>query len=264
MITFTEDFQRRLRAVLAKHTGREIPADVGIDVISDGAGYDDSRGMDYWIEIRSTGYPYATYSYDEPGAWPRLLADLEAVPDETEENKQPKTALDVIEPLTSEQSDVLVMISDRGRGRLAGADFSNATGLYEHGLAYLNSGHWNLTALGRDAVAKIKAAAAPANPPLAFVRVEQITPAAPAQWYAWDELGAKYYLRYRRGQGTVEADIGTDRQPVVVREFRYGDSLDGAISLTDFAEQAGIALAGEAAADELTRLGQQMNPEGYR
>lgn len=86
MSTFTEDFQRRLRAVLAKHTGREIPDNAVIEIVADGASYgdDDSRGLDLELRIRtviSSGV-FAEHIYDEPGAGVRLVADLEAVPDE--------------------------------------------------------------------------------------------------------------------------------------------------------------------------------------
>jgi hypothetical protein len=80
--TFQEDFQRRLRAVLAKHTGATIPDGVLVVVRADGAGYDDdSRGMDHEIVVYADGAPWATCSYEEPGAGARLLADLDAVPD---------------------------------------------------------------------------------------------------------------------------------------------------------------------------------------
>lgn len=82
MSTFTEDFQRRLRVVLAKRTGREIPADAKVEIATEGSawGEDQSVEMDLSIEIRVRGR--GGYSYEEPGAWPRLLADLEAVPGE--------------------------------------------------------------------------------------------------------------------------------------------------------------------------------------
>lgn len=77
---FTEDFQRRLRAVLSSKTGRKIPESARV-VIGTGASgsEDDTRGLDTWVEISSGWNEVVAYEYAEPNAWPRLLADLEAV-----------------------------------------------------------------------------------------------------------------------------------------------------------------------------------------
>jgi len=74
--------------------------------------------------------------------------------------------------------------------------------------------------------------------------------ACPSQWDAWDADGKYYYLRYRHGHGSVThysgpgwADgIGLEEGQLIA-SFRYGHPLDGDISLADFAQHAGIALA---------------------
>lgn len=84
MTTFSDDFLRRLRAVLAKRTGEEIPDDAEVRIVPSAAGNeDDSSGLDTALTIETATWSHR-FSYDEPGAWQRLLADLEAVPDETE------------------------------------------------------------------------------------------------------------------------------------------------------------------------------------
>lgn len=80
----TEDFERRLRAVLAAKTGRDISDDTPVRVEAQSYGSDDdTRGIDraLRIEAQSSSGGYDGYDYDEPGAWLRLLADMEAVPD---------------------------------------------------------------------------------------------------------------------------------------------------------------------------------------
>lgn len=79
---------------------------------------------------------------------------------------------------------------------------------------------------------------------ITLVRAIQTCSACPSQWDAWDAAGNYYYLRYRWGHGTItqypDADSLDLRAPDV--QFSYGDSLDGVISLEDFAEKAGITL----------------------
>jgi hypothetical protein len=78
MSAFNDEFQRRLRAVLELRTRAPIPSDAVVTVESRAYGSDDdSRGLDCEIRIST---PVTSYGYDEPGAWPKLLADLEAVP----------------------------------------------------------------------------------------------------------------------------------------------------------------------------------------
>jgi hypothetical protein len=83
---FVEDFQRRLRAVLALRTGWEIPESTFVAVSTRYATNDSheliTRGNTGWIGLAAVlqeGEFAASYDYDEPGAWSKLLADLEAV-----------------------------------------------------------------------------------------------------------------------------------------------------------------------------------------
>lgn len=82
-MNFAEDFDRRLRAVLASKLGRTIPDDVAVKVEAYSWGSDDdTRGVDRAIRIEAVGSGFfGDYDYEEPGAWLRLLADLEAVPE---------------------------------------------------------------------------------------------------------------------------------------------------------------------------------------
>lgn len=88
---------------------------------------------------------------------------------------------------------------------------------------------------------------------LTLVRVIQTCLACPSQWDAWDADGRYYYLRYRYGTGKVKhyrtedwAESPQDELIAVVAEFEHGHPLDGVISLEEFAERAGIAIAGDA------------------
>lgn len=82
-----------------------------------------------------------------------------------------------------------------------------------------------------------------------IVRAVQTCGACPAQWDAWDDQGRYWYLRYRYGRGSAEqyADEAwyedRDAQPAAVAEFECGGSLDGSISLEEFAERAGMTLS---------------------
>jgi hypothetical protein len=83
-LNFPEDFQHRLRAVLSWKTGRKIPEGTPVEILTRAEGSDnDSRGLETWITLsafcRSGRKGYVTYGYPEPGAWPRLLANLGAV-----------------------------------------------------------------------------------------------------------------------------------------------------------------------------------------
>lgn len=164
--TFTEDLQRRLRAVLSLRVQAPLPADIPIEVAPVAVGDVEGSPARLDLELRTTAHPFAAWPYEAPDAWGKLLADLAMVPDGP--------------------------------------------------------------------------AVAPPLPPRAFVRVKMLTNACPSQWYAWDELDAQYYLRYRWGRGTVEAVITPEHEHLLVRDFKHGDELDGVISLDDFARLAGI------------------------
>lgn len=78
---------------------------------------------------------------------------------------------------------------------------------------------------------------------LCLVRIEQITAAAPSQWWAWDADGNKYYLRYRFGKGTITQLVhGADLmyEDPVIRRFRHGDGMDSYITLDEFAAHAKV------------------------
>jgi hypothetical protein len=78
---------------------------------------------------------------------------------------------------------------------------------------------------------------------LRLVRVEQITPAAPSQWWAWDADGNKYYLRYRFGKGAITLLVhGGDLmyEDPVIRRFRHGDGMDSYITIDEFAALAKV------------------------
>lgn len=80
---------------------------------------------------------------------------------------------------------------------------------------------------------------------ITIVRAEQITAGCPAQWHAWDANGRYYYLRYRYGTGTVEADtVGGQRIATfsTYDPLDPGSALDGFIELHEFANLAGITL----------------------
>lgn len=85
---------------------------------------------------------------------------------------------------------------------------------------------------------------------LTLVRIIQTCIACPAQWDAWDAEGNYYYLKYRGGHGQVRqyetadwVEAAEDELVRIVADFRYGHPLDGSLSLEDFAELAGIAIA---------------------
>lgn len=76
-------------------------------------------------------------------------------------------------------------------------------------------------------------------PPLGgikLVKAHMTSSACPSQWNAEGDDGTKYYLRYRWGEGTMEDALNG----VPVASFDTGDSMDGVISLPEFAEKAGI------------------------
>lgn len=82
---------------------------------------------------------------------------------------------------------------------------------------------------------------------ITIVRAVRTCRACPSQWDAWDADGRYYYLRYRFGYGTVEVAAGPDAYvgdgSEVIAEFEHGGPYDGEISLGEFAELAGLALA---------------------
>lgn len=327
---FTDEFERRLRAVLALRAQAPLPADIPVEMYAIGGADIEGNPIPRELEIRTTAHPYAAWSYEEPGAWGKLLADLEAVGepaarpltrqesgllaklndeggqhlaatftyplsvlaergliqehgllwyitpagraavedlrrsgDETDQVHQdprvdritrqgrkngvdpnaftsaPRRALDVIAPLSPEESDLLVMLADKARPRLDSAQLALAAALAERGrgLTYLRGDYWSLTVFGLDVAAEIKAAAEPASPPIAFVRAERLAGPGVSQWWAWDELGTKYILTFIHGVGTVcTARLGADWPPV--RQFEHGTSRQ--ITLEAFAEHAGI------------------------
>lgn len=82
------------------------------------------------------------------------------------------------------------------------------------------------------------------------VKAVQTCSACPAQWDAWDSLGRYWYLRYRHGYGEARQypqgpgwwEAETVEPATEVLSFEFGDSLDGYIELTEFAEKAGLRL----------------------
>lgn len=81
-----------------------------------------------------------------------------------------------------------------------------------------------------------------------LVRVEQTGTVSPSQWNAWDAEGNYYYLRYRYGKGSVwsaksEEDLDASGNYDVVCEWSYGHSLDGYISLEEFARHSSLELS---------------------
>lgn len=80
-VSFSDDFDRRLRVLLTAKTGKVIPPESKVTIETTASGnQDDSYGLDRGIEVRAIGAGvYAEVSYDEPGAWLRLLADLDAL-----------------------------------------------------------------------------------------------------------------------------------------------------------------------------------------
>jgi hypothetical protein len=88
------------------------------------------------------------------------------------------------------------------------------------------------------------------SPDVTLTRVTQTSLACPSQWDGWDEAGNYYYLRYRGGHGSVRqyatpgwADSDEDQLIRHVAAFDHGHPLDGSITLAEFCERAGIALA---------------------
>lgn len=82
---------------------------------------------------------------------------------------------------------------------------------------------------------KLVAALNPA-PPIRLVRVEETI--ATTEWRAWDEAGAKYYLRFRAGHGTVTRWGGPDKPDTLVSEFQHRGRTQTV--LDEFAKLAGI------------------------
>lgn len=73
MTDFTEELERRLRAVLSLRMRAPLPTDLPVTLVA---------SKDYKLKIIATAPPYAAWTYEEPGAWGKLLADLAAVPDD--------------------------------------------------------------------------------------------------------------------------------------------------------------------------------------
>lgn len=82
-----------------------------------------------------------------------------------------------------------------------------------------------------------------------LTKTEQTCWACPSQWDGWDAEGNYYYLRYRWGVGTVDAypnadsDTWRSAPDGRIAHFKWGDDLDGVISLEDFVALAGLELA---------------------
>jgi hypothetical protein len=255
MSTFAEDFQRRLRAVLAEKAGREIPPEIEVRVEVDSSGSDDdSRGVDRYLRLETVVPPDAEkrwwktvgarYEYDEPGAFARLIADLDAVG--MPRSGEAKTALDVVGPLSGYESSLLRRIYVEGPQRSSGdAEISRLQSrLAERGLIFLSSEQtWRLTALGRDAAAEIVSAPPAESPRITLVRVEKHG-APPSSsmtlWSGWDELGACYRLQFANGIGVVRAAVGSRPWPEL-RRFQQGTS--NRITLEAFAVFAGIDIS---------------------
>lgn len=83
--------------------------------------------------------------------------------------------------------------------------------------------------------------AIPPEEKITLVRAVQTCYGCPSQWDAWDADGTQYYLRFRWGHGSVHD--GDTHGTTCFAEFDTDDMLDGVISLADFCEKAGIALA---------------------
>lgn len=82
MTTFTDELNRRLRAVLSLRVQAPLPSDLPVAIRAREGRYDETLGIQRpEIEIVSTQHPYAAWSYEEPGAWEMLLEDLQAIPD---------------------------------------------------------------------------------------------------------------------------------------------------------------------------------------
>jgi hypothetical protein len=82
--TFTEELERRLRAVLSLRVEAPLPSDIPIEIAAVAQAPEDAPEIDTarpLLEIRTKRHPYAAWSYEEPGAWEMLLADLAAIPD---------------------------------------------------------------------------------------------------------------------------------------------------------------------------------------
>lgn len=234
MSTFTEDVQRRLRAVLALRSAAPIPSDAVIEIETDYFGStEDTGGLDLAVKIRTADFR-AAYRYDEPGAWARLLADLEAV--------------DAPRPLNPEEGSLLIRLSDLG-GQVLPDNDGSVSVLAERGLIDRHGDHWYITPAGREAAAEATAdrvrrvlkAGAPKTPPFAFVRVEKIGSVArssASQWWAWDELGTRYRLDFAHGIGVVRVAQEPRGHWPEVRRFEQGTSSH--ITLDAFAGYAGI------------------------
>jgi len=81
-----------------------------------------------------------------------------------------------------------------------------------------------------------------------IVRAVQTCEALPSLWDAWDDRGRYWCLRYRHGRGSARQyasgpDWQPGEEPAEVLSFEHGDRLDGFITLEEFAQRAGLALA---------------------
>ncbi|MFE2539356.1 hypothetical protein [Actinacidiphila glaucinigra] len=86
-----------------------------------------------------------------------------------------------------------------------------------------------------------------------LARVVQTCHSYPSQWDAWTVGGLYLFLHYRHGEGTVEHHPGPDIDTWTADSWNEGRSKllarwddgtsDGAISLSDFLDAAGLELA---------------------
>lgn len=79
--TFTEELEHRLRVLLSLRVQAPLPSDIPIEIAPVGGRDDLGNVVGLELEIRTKRHPYAAWSYQEPGAWEMLLADLAAIPD---------------------------------------------------------------------------------------------------------------------------------------------------------------------------------------
>lgn len=78
MNAFTDELTRHLRAVLSLRVQAPLPSDIPVELWALLADADDT-GSPRLLAIGTPVPPYAQWNYEEPGAWEKLLADLEAV-----------------------------------------------------------------------------------------------------------------------------------------------------------------------------------------
>lgn len=78
--TFTEELERRMRAVLSARVRAPLPADIPV-AIEPLVDYDPSTDDVLGLRLSATAPPYPAFIYEGHDAWAALLADLQAIPD---------------------------------------------------------------------------------------------------------------------------------------------------------------------------------------